>query len=56
VETRNTRTRNDEMTNADTVKLKLVAALIEAIDLEDEDDAKAAIKTIKTLLGVVEAK
>jgi hypothetical protein len=39
------------MTNANVVTLKLIAALLEAIEVEDEDDAKAAVKTIKGLLG-----
>jgi hypothetical protein len=39
------------MTSKDIIKLKLIAALLEAIDVEDEDDAKGAVATIKTLLG-----
>jgi hypothetical protein len=37
------------MTNQDVVTLKLIAALLEAIEVED--DAKAAVRTIKGLLG-----
>lgn len=39
------------MTNMNTVTLKMIAALLEAIEVEDEDDAKAAIKQIKALVG-----
>ena len=39
------------MTSQTIVTLKLIAALLEAIEIEDEDDARAAIKTIKGLLG-----
>lgn len=39
------------MTNPNTVTLKLIAALLEAIDVEDKDDAKAAVQTIKGLMG-----
>lgn len=39
------------MTSKEIVKLKMIATLLEAIDLDDEDDAKEAVKTIKALLG-----
>ncbi len=39
-----------EMTSPDLLKVKLIAALLEAIDTDDEDDAKQAIKMIRTLI------
>lgn len=39
------------MTNISTIQLKTIAGLLEVIDQDDEDDAKAAIKMIKALLG-----
>jgi hypothetical protein len=39
------------MTDQNVVTLKLIQALIEAIEIKDEDDAKAAIRTIRGLLG-----
>ena len=40
-----------EMTAPEILKLKAIAAMIEAADAEDEDDAKAVIKMIRTLIG-----
>lgn len=39
------------MTDKNILKLKMIAALIEAIEIEDEEDAKEAIKQIKSLVG-----
>lgn len=38
------------MTAPSTVQLKMIAALLEAIDQDDEEDAKQAIAMIKSLL------
>jgi hypothetical protein len=40
-----------KMTAPEILKVKMIAALLEAIDSDDEDDAKQAIKSIKALLG-----
>ena len=39
------------MTSPETLKVKTIAALIEAADPDDEDDAKQVLKMIKSLLG-----
>jgi hypothetical protein len=39
------------MTSPEILKVKTIAALIEASDGDDEDDAKAVLKLIKALLG-----
>lgn len=46
-------TPNEEtkMTDKNILKLKMIAALLEAIDIEDEEDAKEAVKQVKALLG-----
>lgn len=46
-------TPNEEtkMTDKNILKLKMIAALLEAIEIEDEEDAKEAVKQIKALLG-----
>lgn len=38
------------MTSPEILKIKAIAALIEAMDAEDEDDAKAVLKMIKGLI------
>ena len=43
------------MTAPTTLQLKMIAALIEAVDADDEEDAKQAIAMIKALL-IKEAK
>lgn len=40
-----------KMTDKNVLKLKMVAALLEAIEIEDEEDAKEAVKQIRALLG-----
>jgi hypothetical protein len=40
------------MTSPEILKIKAIAAMLEAIDVEDEDDAKQVLKMIK---GLVEA-
>jgi hypothetical protein len=42
------------MTSPEVIKIKALAAILEAIDSDDEEDAKAAIKMIKGLLGATE--
>ena len=38
------------MTSPEIIKIKALAAILEAIDSDDEDDAKAALKMIRALL------
>jgi hypothetical protein len=38
------------MTSKEILKIKAIAALIEAMDTEDEDDAKEVLKIIKGLI------
>jgi hypothetical protein len=44
------------MTSPEVLKVKTIAALIEASDADDEDDAKQVLKMIRQLLGGVEAR
>jgi hypothetical protein len=44
------------MTNPNTVTLKMVAALLEAIDVDDAKDAERAVATIKALLEAAAGK
>jgi hypothetical protein len=46
-----TPTEDPKMTNPEILKIKMIAALLEAIEDDDEDDAKQAIKQIRALLG-----
>ena len=46
-----TPTGETEMTSEAVLKCKTIAALLEAIEADDEDDAKAALKMIKALIG-----
>jgi hypothetical protein len=39
------------MTNPEILKLKMIAAMLETIDIEDEDDAKQAVKLIESLFN-----
>jgi len=39
------------MTSPTSIQLKMIAALLETIDQDDEDDAKQAIKMIRALLA-----
>ncbi len=39
------------MTSPTSLQIKMIAALLETIDQDDEDDAKQAIKMIKALIG-----
>jgi hypothetical protein len=39
------------MTNPEILKAKTIKAIPEAIDEDDEDDAKQALRMIKALLG-----
>lgn len=39
------------MTNPDLLKLKTIKAMLEALEEEDEDDAKQAIGLIRAILG-----
>ncbi len=38
------------MTNPNTIQLKMIQALIEAIDSDDQKDAEQAIKMIRSLV------
>jgi hypothetical protein len=42
------------MANAATLQVKMIAALIEAIDADDEKDAEQAIRMIRSLLAAPE--
>jgi hypothetical protein len=44
------------MTATATIQLKMIAALLEAIDSDDQKDAEQAVKMIKSLLSSTEAK
>jgi hypothetical protein len=44
------------VTSKDVIKLKMIAALLEAIDVDDDDDAREAIKQIKLLVGATDPK
>jgi hypothetical protein len=44
------------MTSPEVMKIKALAAILEAIDSDDEDDAKAALKLIRGLVGETEKK
>jgi hypothetical protein len=39
------------MTSQDVIKAKAIKAILEAIEEDDEDDAKVALKMIRVLLG-----
>jgi hypothetical protein len=39
------------MTNPDLLKVKAIKALLEALEEDDEDDARAAVRMMKAILG-----
>jgi hypothetical protein len=43
--------KEPEMTSSDILKIKAIAAMLEASDLDDEEDAKQLIKMIKGLIA-----
>jgi hypothetical protein len=49
--TNETRAGDAKMTNPEIIKIKTIAAILEAIDSDDEDDAKNALKMIKAIMG-----
>ena len=49
--TNESQTGDETMTDKNILKLKMIQALLEAIEIDDEEDAKEAVKQIKNLLG-----
>jgi hypothetical protein len=42
------------MTHPDLLKIKAIAAILEAIEADDEKDAKTALRMIEALMGTAE--